>query len=215
MRSPVLGVVSHVQRAEAAAPVLRALFDRCHVVAWHPGLPVDAIFATSWRAPRLREAPARPATGSCCGVTPSTPRLLSGASALPSSLPPPIRQSTHGTTGPSRRSCVSAGAAGSASTCPSRCPMACRGGSSAHSSRCAPRSLRPERPRSRRLRSPLPSSPTRRPPGCWRAPTASTCASATAIRQVRPRWRVRSARTIEQPRRSGTPAGGWSRSTTT
>ena len=56
MRSPVLGVVSHVQRAEAAAPVLRALFDRCHVVAWHPGLPVDAIFATSWRAPRLREA---------------------------------------------------------------------------------------------------------------------------------------------------------------
>ena len=56
MRSPVLGVVSDVQRAEAAAPVLRALFDRCHVVAWHPGLPVDAIFATSWRAPRLREA---------------------------------------------------------------------------------------------------------------------------------------------------------------
>jgi hypothetical protein len=56
MRSPALGVVSHVKRADAAAPLLRALFDQCHVVAWHPGLPVDALFATSWRAPRLREA---------------------------------------------------------------------------------------------------------------------------------------------------------------
>ena len=43
MSSPVLGVVSDVRRADAAAPLLRALFDRCHVVAWHPGLPVDAV----------------------------------------------------------------------------------------------------------------------------------------------------------------------------
>ena len=56
MTFPVLGLVSDVRRADAAGPLLRALFDRCHVVAWHPGLPVDAVLATSWRAPRLREA---------------------------------------------------------------------------------------------------------------------------------------------------------------
>ena len=56
MTHPVLGVTADVQRADATAPLLRALFDRCHIVAWHPGLPVDAVFATSWRAPRLREA---------------------------------------------------------------------------------------------------------------------------------------------------------------
>jgi hypothetical protein len=56
MTYPVLGIVSDTARGEGAAPLLRALFDRCHMVAWHPGLPVNAILATSWRAPRLRDA---------------------------------------------------------------------------------------------------------------------------------------------------------------
>ena len=56
MRFPTLGIVSDVSRADATAPLLHALFDRCHVVAWHPGLPVDAVFVTSWRAPRALDA---------------------------------------------------------------------------------------------------------------------------------------------------------------
>ncbi len=56
MRFPTLGIVSDVARADAVAPLLHALFDRCHVVAWHPGLPVDAVFVTSWRAPRALDA---------------------------------------------------------------------------------------------------------------------------------------------------------------
>ena len=56
MTFPRLGVVTGVERADAVAPLLQALFDRCHVVAWHPGLPVDAVFVASWRAPRALEA---------------------------------------------------------------------------------------------------------------------------------------------------------------
>ncbi len=56
MTFPRLGVVTGVERADAVAPLLQALFDRCHVVAWHPGLPVDAVFVASWRAPRARDA---------------------------------------------------------------------------------------------------------------------------------------------------------------
>ena len=56
MTFPTLGVVTGIARADAAAPLLRALFDRCRVIAWHPGLPVDAVFVTSWRSPRALEA---------------------------------------------------------------------------------------------------------------------------------------------------------------
>jgi hypothetical protein len=56
MSFPALGVVTDVGTSDAVAPLLQALFDRCHVVAWHPGLPVDAVFLASWRAPRALDA---------------------------------------------------------------------------------------------------------------------------------------------------------------
>jgi hypothetical protein len=56
MTFPRLGVVTGPERADAVAPLLQALSDRCHVVAWHPGLPVDAVFVASWRAPRALDA---------------------------------------------------------------------------------------------------------------------------------------------------------------
>ena len=56
MTFPRLGVVTGAERADAVAPLLQALSDRCHVVAWHPGLPVDAVFVASWRAPRALDA---------------------------------------------------------------------------------------------------------------------------------------------------------------
>jgi hypothetical protein len=57
MSFPTLGLVSDVRRADDAAPLLQAMADRCRVVAWHPGLPVDAVFVTSRRAPRALDAP--------------------------------------------------------------------------------------------------------------------------------------------------------------
>ena len=56
MSFPTLGLVSDVRRADDVAPILRAMADRCRVVAWHPGLPVDAVFVTSRRAPRALDA---------------------------------------------------------------------------------------------------------------------------------------------------------------
>jgi hypothetical protein len=56
MSFPTLGLVSDVRRADDVAPMLRAMTDRCRVVAWHPGLPVDAVFVTSRRAPRALDA---------------------------------------------------------------------------------------------------------------------------------------------------------------
>ena len=68
----MLGVVSHVQRAEAAAPVLAPCSTDATSSLGIPGCP-------SMRSSRRRgghlvcgKRPARPATGSCCGVTPST-----------------------------------------------------------------------------------------------------------------------------------------------
>lgn len=56
MSFPRLGLIAEVARPDACAPLLRALADRCHVVAWHPGLRVDAIFVLSACAPRAAEA---------------------------------------------------------------------------------------------------------------------------------------------------------------
>ncbi len=62
MSFPRLGLVSDVRRADDVAPLLRTMSDRCRVVAWHPGLLVDAVFVASSRAPRALEA-ARSAGG--------------------------------------------------------------------------------------------------------------------------------------------------------
>jgi len=56
MSAPRLGVLTGVAGADAIAPLLCALSDRCDVTAWEPGLRVDAVLAVSWRAPLLREA---------------------------------------------------------------------------------------------------------------------------------------------------------------
>ena len=56
MSAPRLGVLTGVHGVHAVAPLLRALSDRCDVAAWEPGVRFDCVLATSWRAPRLREA---------------------------------------------------------------------------------------------------------------------------------------------------------------
>ncbi len=56
MNVPVLGLVSDVERADAVAPLLQTLSDRCRIAAWRPGLVVDAVLVSSWRAPAARRA---------------------------------------------------------------------------------------------------------------------------------------------------------------
>ena len=100
MRSPASGRrVSTCSVPTRPRPLLRALFDRCHVVAWHPGLPVDAVLrdVVASTSPAGRR-PARPAAASCCGMTPSDPAPAEWTERAPSSsLPPRIRRSTYAT----------------------------------------------------------------------------------------------------------------------